>query len=228
MHLKYALAAALTLLPLGAADFWQAKKFTEWNEKQCKRILEDSPWARQVTLSDDTTRRSRKGGGMADSSSPRKRGADQGGAPPEAAPTVMAIIRWHTALPMKQAIARSKFGDAAATTPEAVQMLNRKEDRYVVGVANLPSSSVPAAPDEVKPNVRIKVKGKPDIMLENVQAQRQGRRTDLFLFFPKGRDGAPVIELNDEEVELEVSLPDLKINRKFKLKEMVFDGKLEI
>jgi len=26
-------------------DFWQVKDYRQWNEKECKKLLEDSPWA---------------------------------------------------------------------------------------------------------------------------------------------------------------------------------------
>ena len=49
MYPKLGLAGMLlALTPLMAADFWEEKKFTEWNDRQVRRILEDSPWAHQI------------------------------------------------------------------------------------------------------------------------------------------------------------------------------------
>ena len=50
---------------------------------------------------------------------------------------------------------------------------------------------------------------------------------NIYCAFPKGRNGSPVIELEDGEIELVLRL-DERISRKFKLKEMVYEGKLEI
>src|SRR5262245_12100097 len=48
---------------LWAADFWQSKPFTEWNEKEMKRMLENSPWARMVSISMGDPRPMASGGG---------------------------------------------------------------------------------------------------------------------------------------------------------------------
>ena len=51
---------------------------------------------------------------------------------------------------------------------------------------------------------------------------------NFFVIFPRGQNGSPLIEQKDGEVEVALKLGDVKINRKFKLKDMVFNGKLEI
>src|SRR5262249_17938973 len=48
---------------LWAADFWQSKPFTEWNEKEMRRMLENSPWARMVSVSMGDPRPMASGGG---------------------------------------------------------------------------------------------------------------------------------------------------------------------
>ena len=222
MYLKYAVFAVAALAPLGAADFWQDKKFTEWNERQVRRVLEDSPWARSVTVPDDGGR-SRRGSRAI---GPAKAGKTSPTAPPEAPPVVNAILRWHTALPVKQAVARMRFGDAAETSPEAARILGREEKNYVLGVTNLPASVLDGALQ--KSNFRIKLKGKQDIEAADVQPESQGRRVNLFLFFPRYAGGAPLIDIDDGEMEVQLSVGDVKISRKFKLKEMLFGGKLEI
>ena len=229
MYPKYALAALIVLMPLGAADFWHEKKFTEWSEKQARRLLEGSPWARAVAIPADGGRsRRRVGDDLSDATQPGRRSRSNVPSAPEAPPATTAILRWHTALPLKQAIARLRFGDAAASAPDAVQMLSRQEDRYVLAVTNLPPAVLRASADELLPRMRLRIKGKPDIVAERIQADRQERSVDIYLIFPKGRDGSAVIELSDGEVEVALDFGDLKISRKFKLKEMVFGGKLEI
>ena len=43
--------ACCTLL---AADFWQNKKFTEWDEKEVKKVLQDSPcWPERSSCKSD-------------------------------------------------------------------------------------------------------------------------------------------------------------------------------
>lgn len=48
-----AIAALIFLtLPLAAAqEFWQTKNFSDWSKAETEKMLHDSPWAQQVTLS---------------------------------------------------------------------------------------------------------------------------------------------------------------------------------
>lgn len=224
MYPKLGLAGMLlALTPLMAADFWEEKKFTEWNDRQVRRILEDSPWAHPVSVGDD---RGAGGAGMADARNRASRGGTS--TAPAAPPTVTAILRWHTALPVKQAVARMRFGAEAGTSAEAAKLLARQEDRYVLGVAGLPAGLLQDDAAAVKKGIVLKLKNKPPIPVADVQGERKGNRVNLFLIFPKGQDGSPLIEASDGEVEVEIRLESERISRKFKLKDMMFGGKLEI
>ena len=48
--LLLALGAAAVPLPVFAADPW-TKDFSEWNEKDIQRIMQDSPWAKNAAVS---------------------------------------------------------------------------------------------------------------------------------------------------------------------------------
>lgn len=37
------------VLGLYAEDFWKTKPYTEWTEKEIKRVLTNSPWAKEVS-----------------------------------------------------------------------------------------------------------------------------------------------------------------------------------
>ena len=146
----------------------------------------------------------------------------------QAPPTVTAIVRWHTALPIKQAAARSRYGDEAATSPDAAKMLARQEQQYVVGIAGLPGRLVRGKPEQLRSSAFLKVKGQPPLQAADVKGDREQDRANLYLFFPRGQAGSHVITLDDQEVEVLLKLPSLEIKRKFRLKEMVYEGKLEI
>src|SRR5688572_16531006 len=55
MRIKSALVLlALSLVSLAASqggEFWQKKAYRQWSEKECQKLLEDSPWAQKHTLS---------------------------------------------------------------------------------------------------------------------------------------------------------------------------------
>jgi hypothetical protein len=34
-----------------SGDFWQQKEYKKWNERECRKILDNSPWAQIYTTS---------------------------------------------------------------------------------------------------------------------------------------------------------------------------------
>lgn len=42
----------LVSLAAAAADFWEKKKFNQWNENEVRKLLSDSPWAEEKTFSE--------------------------------------------------------------------------------------------------------------------------------------------------------------------------------
>ena len=249
--------AILITLSLGAAalcgaDFWTKKKFQDWTEKEAQKMTKDSPWARPVEVRMDAGggggmgggggRGGRgKGGGGGGMPSAASGGADEGGGgggmgrsggggaegiqPP---PTRTVVIRWHTALPVKHAVARLRFGDEAATSPEAAKMLARQEQQYVVGISGLPPQFVRGKPEQLQSAAVLKIKGQPPIQALDVKGDRDQVGVNLYLFFPKSQPGSHVITLEDNEVEVVLKLANTEIKRRFRLKDMVYEGKLEI
>ena len=241
------------LLP--AADPWKAKKFTEWTDKEVQKVLKDSPWARPVEVrleggggmmgggGGGRGGRGGRGGGGGSIPSAASGGPGGGGdegmgggggrggggmGSSEAPPATTVIVRWHSALPIKQAVARARYGDEAAHSPEAAKTLQRKETHYIVGMIGLPPAAARMDPKKMKSNALLKIKDRPPVEAEAVQPARGERGLDLYLFFPKTLPGSQVIVLEDNEVEVELKLGSTNVRRKFKLKDMVFDDKLEI
>ena len=256
---------------LFAADFWANKKFTEWSDKEVRKMVTDSPWARPVEVrmggggpggfgggggGGGRGGRGGGGGGMpgggggggggfpggggggdvgggaeGGGGGGLGRGGGGGGGGFEGGgevPTMTIQIRWHTALPVRQALARSRFGAEAGTSPEAAKMLAGEQTQYVVGIAGLPAQMLRGNPDVLKQAIQLKIKDKPPIMPSQISGDRgEGGRANLYVIFPKG-NGSPVIQLEDNEIEFVAKLGPIEIKRKFRLKDMVFDGKLEL
>jgi hypothetical protein len=237
----------LVILSLGgvallAADFWQKKKFPDWNRKEVQKMLTSSPWARQVKIPVAFSWRQPAGDRSGRSGRPRvPRAGSPGGSggsggrsggssvqAPQAPPTQTVLLRWHSALPVKQAVAKARFGDEVSSSPEAAKSLGRQETAYVLGVIGLPARAVAGDPAELKSNAVLRIKKKPPIPAADIRADREQRTVNLFLFFPRGRDGHQPITLEDREVEFLLKIGRVDIKRKFKLKDMVYEGKLEI
>src|ERR1700760_3428346 len=94
---------ALGAMTLLAADFWAAKPFTEWNDKEVQKLYANSPWAKEYSIA-------MSGGAGADPSSTKGGGRRAGSGGPDAdngaaamANALNLVIRWQSALPVKQA-----------------------------------------------------------------------------------------------------------------------------
>ena len=165
-----------------------------------------------------------------------------GGGPPQ----TMVLIRWQSALPMKQALVKSKFGNEAGTAAQAKAILENQEEYYVIAVERLPRMGAGRAraavggPEGVEreagadPAERMRQmlarstllvrKGKDAIKPMDVKMATAEKTMTVYFLFPR----TEAITLEDKEVEFITKLGPLEIKRKFKLQDMVFGGKLEL
>jgi hypothetical protein len=236
-----------------AADFWQSKPYTEWNEKEVQKLLTSSPWAKEVSLampagggSGSGKGGGRRGGGGGDASGDvpltgpatgngggnagsnagiREVGGAQGGG--GSAPVAMVTISWRTALPLREAAAKQKYGADTATSPDAKKLVEEEQKYYAVLVSGLPGR-MGRSGDEMKAELlkstTLAVKGKEPIVATDLQAGGSEQKAAVMFLFPK----TAAIDADDKEVEFTTRLGPMVLKTKFKLKEMVFNGKLEL
>jgi hypothetical protein len=251
-----------------AADFWQQKKFTDWNEKEITKLLSDSPWARQVLASAEAGKGSSSGsksGGGKSSGGNMGGGGGRGGGGRNAGggmgggggmsgggmsgggmggggemggggggmsgggmPSMSALVRWLSALPIRQALLKAQLGVEAATSLEARAMLEREDKEYVIALAGLPLRAARTSPDKLKASLKSKTalrrKGKDPIEPLSIDVKQSGQAFALIFRFPK----KDAITLDDKEVEFTCQMGPAQFKRKFKLKDMVFEGNLAL
>jgi hypothetical protein len=237
--------AALTFvfaICLYAADFWQAKLFTDWNDKELQRMSESSPWAKQVSVSmgggvgttDSSSSKGGRskggGGGGGGGSMPNDLAGEGGGslaAGGAGGMSLMFTVRWQSALPVKQALVKMKYGAEAGTSAEAKQILGATEPDYVIVVAGLNRNMVRGEADKVKEAMmaatELIVKGKEPIKPRDFRMVGQGR-VDAIFAFPRTN---PIVE-DDKDVEFSCKVGGITLKQKFRLKDMLFNGKLEL
>jgi hypothetical protein len=80
-------------------------------------------------------------------------------------------------------------------------------------------------PEELKSKAFLNVKGRDPIQAVDVVSDRDERGANIYLVFP--RADTP-ITLEDGDVEVFLKLGTVDVKRRFRLKDMVFDGKLEL
>ena len=138
------------------------------------------------------------------------------------------MARWDSALPVKQALARLKYGAETATSPEAKKALDQQETNYIVVVSGPLRSLLRGEPEAVKKAVigatSLSAKGKAPLKPTDVQFLAAKGAAEAHFVFPRS---AP-FTLDDKEVDFSTKLGELSLKYKFRLKDMVFNGKLEL
>jgi hypothetical protein len=242
------LFAAVGPAALWAADVWEAKPFQNWTQKDVQKIFNNSPWARQaraviaIEIPQATGRIGQPAFGDTssnDSGAPKGRepeGAGRlGGAPgevdqgPQSQVAVPVIVRWQSALPLRQAQMLGRYGDNVAISPEAQKFLTHEPGIYVVAISGLEGSIVSAGGgDQAKQSIAEKstltVRGKPPLRPIAVDFLPVGSTVDVLIAFPRSAR----IALEDQEVEVASEIGRATVRYKFKLKDMVLRGKLEL
>jgi hypothetical protein len=245
---KLALFAILTPAALWAADVWEAKPFQEWTSKDVQKIFNNSPWARParaVIGSAAPTTAGRSGppavGDASTNDSGVPKGREPGGAGrlgsapsdfdqgPQSQAGVPVIVRWQSALPLRQAQMLGKYGDNVAVSAEAQKFLADEPSIYVVAISGLAGSIVSAgggdqAKQSIAENSTLTVKGKPPLHPIAVDFLAVGSTVDVLIGFPRSTR----ITLEDQDVELASEIGRATVRYKFKLKDMVVRGKLEL
>jgi len=230
----------LCALSLWAADFWTTKPFTDWNEKEVAKILSESPWTAKITISGGPGappsvpgaggggRGGRGGGPQGDSTTadPGISGGDFGGGGGGSGATVTLL--WQTALPIRQALVKRRYGTEAGTSPDAKALLDRVDQFYVLTLSGVPGFTLPSAQGDRKPALldatMITVAGKPPVKAVDVQVS-SGRGTGTMSFlFPKTMP----FTAEDKEMQFNTKFDKTAVKAKFKLKDMVFNGKVEM
>lgn len=232
-----------TAMAVWAAD-WKGKDFKEWTAKDVEQILKDSPWAKGVTIplrapgggGDDLGIAGGGGGGGGGGRGGEEEGGGGGGGGGggrgggfgggmSRTPAMELTIAWKSALPLKQAMVKTRIGDAGEIPAEAQQFLAQPEASYIVSVSGIPARLARTVrdPQQIK-GTMIKRGKKNPILPQNLNVEPRGQNLELFFQFPKSD---PIVA-EDREVEVVVKLGEFEAKKKFNLKDMLFGGKLEL
>ena len=197
---------------LAAADFWEETEFTAWSDKDVEQMMNDSPWAKRLTVRFPRTPRESRGGRFG------------GFRPGTSTPQTRLVIQWQSAQPIRQAMVRGRIEQGGTVDPEAQVFLDQSSPGYVVVVTGLPGQFGRLTPEALMAEARLERKGKSPIVPVQAHPQRAGRGVAIVYFFPK--DDAIVLE--DKEVEFITEVGDVTIKKKFTLEDMVFNDQLEL
>ena len=139
-----------------------------------------------------------------------------------------AKVRWQTALPVKQALVKMKFGAEAATSTQAQQLLASADTFYLIVMEGLPQRIAQMGGARLQENLKkstmLKRGDKPPILPTQIEVGVADKLVLIYYAFPK----TDAIVLEDKEVEFVSKVGPMEFKKKFKLADMVMDGKLTL
>lgn len=235
------LLALLTLVVTAQKKF---KPWNEWNDKEAQKMLNDSPWGQTQTETNTSemfySPTNQGGGGIGSTNTGGITGTNdrssQGAL--NQATSVSFRIRLLSAKPIRQAFARKlilqnppaeaqlkAFAEQVTTDWIVVAVDYEAKDQRFSGSAMQAFNSAIAS--TLKNNTYLETKNGQRVFLVDYKAPIKDGLGAKFIF-PRMIDGKPVVDAESGYLRFysEV-LKDLKLNMRFKVSDMMYEGKLE-
>lgn len=237
-HAVVSAACSLFVLFLyaGPKDFWEAKPYTEWNDKEVEKILrKNSPWTRTLLENAPTTSVSigatdSGGGGGGGGRQGRGGGSSGGGGGGASGAPGEVIINWN-ALPIRQALARQMMLQNPGVAKQQLdQVLNYKPqffEFFVTGLSLGRGRDAEAQAAKFKEDTCLQKKDQEKIPLANIVMPRAAGQA-VTLQFAREADGKPTLTAADQEVTLCIRIGEHVYKYKFKFADMMVKGELAI
>ncbi|MCY3776778.1 MAG: hypothetical protein OXH11_12435 [Candidatus Aminicenantes bacterium] len=134
-------------------------------------------------------------------------------------------------MPVKWAWSRVRELNRVRSKTDDREWMAKDSSHVVVSVSGLPPRMIPAEDTEkdrfldgVRSQSYLKVGKRARWLPTGAKLGRQQRWVALYLLFP--RNQARPVDPGDKTIEFVTRISDQKISRKFKLKDMVLEGKL--
>ena len=233
------LALICILVAVAAAQKVPTKPWTEWTDKEAKKMLEDSPWAQTQTDTDTSSMTFNPG---------------QGGSAHEAT-TLLLHIKFLSAKPIREALMRQLDLQKKAPPADAVKaFIDRKFEQSIVIAVTYEGRdgrySGPAIPafasatsGSLKNLAYLERKDGKRVFIQAYQAPGSDQLGAKF-YFPRAEAGVPFFTADSGDIRFHADVPSdvradpnrtssagltgaIKLDMKFKISQMVFDGTLE-
>lgn len=239
------IAGMIVLALLGSALAQKDKKWTEWNKNDVQKMLTDSPWAR-VQKDTDTTEQmysptTQPGVNGARATSNDDTRLTQGAT--NQATSITYVVRFFSARPIREALIRSmELTAKQPPPPEQVTKMHafaegKAQDSIIVTVSYTGTDQ--RFTNQVMQALNSAVIG---TLKNNTYLQRSdGKQLFLEEYYPPGKDnfGARFVFLrmpddklfinaDSKEIRFYTELSSsIKVDRRFKVADMMYEGQLE-
>lgn len=214
---------------------WNKKPYAEWTEKDATKLLNDSPWGRTLTFSNPM--------GLYRGPATGRTGAADPARPPDAI-HLNFRIRFLSAKPIRQALTRiielkSKGGVKEEVAEQLKQFATGEFLEIIVVAVSVDSMDAGANVQQAfgllnqgstakfKNNTFLEVKGGKRLFLQEYQPPRPDGFGARFIF-QRLVDEKPFITPESEEIHFFSELSSTyRLDRRYKTKDMMYEGKLE-
>jgi hypothetical protein len=220
---------------VSAAD-WNGKNFPDWNQDTVVRLLTDSPWSRSRTIHFEWISREDRAAAYKNVPAPDNRWPNVGGSPvggiggkASSLPAHAEIlIRWASALPVRQATGLYKQRDDKLQSVSVNQLIPPDSGDYVLELFGVPAAVGHRGTGSIEAiaqsSATLKLRSGRVLKPTRVEAAIHADTMEIRIHFPR----AVPIELSDQELEFSVDMQIFSIKEKFRLSPMRYHGSLEL
>lgn len=214
--------SAVFRLPGAEKEFWNERKPEEWTDDEREILLTKSPWAREASVDFNS------GGGLgpARSRAPMSRRSGGTVVPSDTGGAVnpdhyAAIVRWESALPIREANHHRLKDDPAAN-----YILSVVGDLPMLsgGGNDESDSEFQQRLEMLKEYSKLEKRGDPIYLVKIGRLQGPPGKSGTLFYFERN----DLIRLGDHQVTFVTKLGPLSVKCKFPLHDMVYQGKLEL
>lgn len=236
-----ALAAALVCQMAGAAEDWKKSSFPDWTDDLVVKLVTESPWAKPVNVRlawrKDEPRPFTPNDVPGVNRSPGAQpGMIQGGSPvggigakkPKMPGDADIIVRWASALPIRQAKALYQQRDGKLPVQKATELIATRGGGYVLELHGVPAEVAHQGPETVADIARqsVVMRTKSGRVLRPIKAEARVNALSLTILVTFS-DADP-IRVSDREVEVTGDMQIFKFRASFPVAPMVYLGNLEM
>jgi hypothetical protein len=207
-----------------AKDFWNEKQPSDWTEDDIRQMLTKSPWAKQASIFDTAAHRglptarvgglSRRGGRSTAAGTPPPSGGNSN--------SWNAIVRWESALPVRDAL-------------RALQAAEAEKNYIVALIGDIPGVGVPSDDDDpaerqqklnfLKETTRLERKDDPlELQRAKIAPRTSESPSGTLFYFSRVSPITP----EDRQITFVTRVGPLEVKCKFTLGDMLYRGNLEL
>jgi hypothetical protein len=224
-----------------ANDPWKSKPYQQWDDKDLRRIFNESPWAKVVQTSSSSTSSPEPAGMPAEPSSAgpgqQTRGMGGGGgqypqpsspsptSQPQQSASTQYVVRWVSSRTIREAAIRSAELKGQLKPDDAAKDLAQTVDTYQVLVAGPNMKAFQGADETTLKNGTVlemkKTKGKLAPSEVKIDRGSDGSiQSVVFLFPKKSANGEPSIGTDEKGADFLTRVAGAKINVSFDFSKM--------